>query len=74
MIRWRVASLVLLAWCSTAGCSDPCRELADRTCERVGRFDPLCARLQSIAADPRAGDERACRAGNAFVDELRRNR
>jgi len=75
MIRRLVACLVVLAaLCPASGCGDPCQELAARTCKRVGRTDPLCARLQSIAAAPQAGDEQACRAGNTFVDELRRNR
>ncbi|GEM_PF-1350284 len=59
---------------STVGCSDPCGQLAARTCKRVGNEDPLCAKLQRIATDPRPGDRKACRAGNAFVDELQRTR
>lgn len=52
------------------GCGNPCTGLAERTCARVGRGDPLCAELQAVAADPKAEDRKACEAGVAFVDEL----
>lgn len=57
-----------------AGCGNPCGQLADRTCRRLGEKDPLCEQLRGIAADPRVGDSHSCEAGNTFVDELQRSR
>ena len=75
MIRGRCVWAVLAALALASGaCSGPCADLAERTCERVGETDPQCKKLRQIVAEPRAGDEEACRAGIEFVDELRRGR
>jgi len=55
-----------------AACTDPCADLAERTCARGGHATAVCKKLQAIAAAPQAGDKQACAAGVAFVDELER--
>ena len=64
------ALAVVMSW--FLGCNEPCQDLAQRTCKKVGQGDPLCVRLEEIAAEPRVGDEAGCEAGNEFIDELRR--
>lgn len=54
----------------TAACGSPCADLADRTCKRAGDADPVCQRLRQVAAQPSAQDIEACRAGQAFMDEM----
>lgn len=53
-----------------SACSSPCGDLAERACKRAGEADPLCQHLRKVAAHPTAQDEEACRAGQAFADEL----
>ncbi|MFZ4578337.1 MAG: hypothetical protein ACOYOB_08065 [Myxococcota bacterium] len=72
-LRWMAtAAAALLTLATLTGCSDACTDLADQTCKRVGQQDPLCAKLRAIAAEPKAGDQEACKAGVAFVRELER--
>lgn len=56
------------------GCTDPCSDLAARTCRRVGEVDQLCQQLRVIADESRYGDRQACVAGITFIDELQRSR
>lgn len=56
--------------CSVCGCHDACASLAERTCARAGQKSELCRKLQAVAAAPTGADLEACKAGNAFAEEL----
>jgi hypothetical protein len=67
------AATVAIALAGLGGCADPCANLADRTCARVGEADPLCRQLREVAADPRPGEKSACESGIAFTTELEKH-
>lgn len=64
---WVIALGALLV---AGGCSTPCVELADRTCKRAGDTDSTCKQLRAVAQHPSEQDLQACRAGQAFLDDM----
>lgn len=72
--RWFAVAVAGLVLSATAGCSDSCAELEARICARAGAGSAVCESMQQVVASPRAGDEQACSAGAAFLDELKRGR
>ena len=67
-----IAVLAVALLAVLMGCTSPCADLAERTCQRAGETDPVCLRLRTVAQQPTDQDLQACRAGQAFIYEMER--
>lgn len=65
-------AFAVVALIALVGCTSPCAELAERTCKRAGDSDAACQRLRVLAQQPSEQDLHACRAGQAFLDDMER--
>ena len=57
----------------SAGCSNPCEEIAEVGCQFAGEQSEECAKVRKHAENPSAEDKRACRVVLELVDKLDEN-
>ncbi len=54
----------------TAGCGNPCEEIAETACATAGAESEECGRLEQLAAHASSEDRRACAVALNLVESL----
>jgi hypothetical protein len=62
--------LCIVALALFNGCSDPCEQLAEETCSRLGEASAECTRIRERAAGASHDDKRVCGQARALTQRL----